>query len=141
MTKFFDNVNNATRIDAYDDTYARMQHIFDNSHFGNIPKSMGAVADITGIDQPPPAFRHQYRRTDLGARYPGRPTRRIRPVGTHHQRNRLTSLQVSHRGGSCSSPGRIRPRASKRESPTYLSLTRDKTQPNLGQVASISTVP
>lgn len=53
MTKFFDNVKNATRMDAYDETYARMQHIFDTAHFGNIPKSMGAVADITGTDQPP----------------------------------------------------------------------------------------
>jgi NADP-dependent 3-hydroxy acid dehydrogenase YdfG len=56
MTKFFDNVKTAERIDAYDDTYARMQTIFDNAHFGNIPKSMGAVADITGIDQPPQHF-------------------------------------------------------------------------------------
>jgi hypothetical protein len=92
MTKFFDNIKTAERIDAYDDTYARMQTIFDNSHFGNIPKSLGAVADITGI-------RDQHRRAEVGARYPGRPTRRIRQVGRHHQRNRLTSRQVSHGGG------------------------------------------
>src|SRR5260370_41770045 len=56
MTKFFDNVKTAQRIDAYDDTYARMQTILDNPHFGNIPKSTCAVAAITGIDQPPQHF-------------------------------------------------------------------------------------
>lgn len=52
-TKFFDNVKTSKRIDAYNDAYVRMQNIFDAAHFGNIPKSMGAVADITGIDAPP----------------------------------------------------------------------------------------
>ena len=53
MTKFFDNVKTAERIDGYDDTYARMQAIFHSSHLGDIAKSMGAIADITGIADPP----------------------------------------------------------------------------------------
>src|SRR6201997_2317557 len=53
LTKFFDNVKTAERIDAYDDTYARMQTIFENAHFGNVPKSMGAVADNAELHEPP----------------------------------------------------------------------------------------
>ena len=56
MTKFFDNVKNAERIDASDGCYAAMQGIGEKAHYGNIPKSIGAVADITGIDQPPQHF-------------------------------------------------------------------------------------